>query len=1158
MRRRLIMLVGSFLVILLAVMVVKWSAADDLTTRDTLSDRSEDHVPRKVGAPSMEAGADSGTWARWQSRNPDTHRLEGIYIMPDWRKRDDGSYVAYNPCIEMRQEDGQRIYITADQAVLRVEDVGGGMKVLGGRMYSTDPDNPLSVRIYLDRSPDADRPSFTDLGRTLGAEEIFAALDQRSEDMVRIYVADMSFNEDLLEIVSQGDVILHSPEVDIRGKGMVIQWNEEPNALRLFRITDGGTMWVKNIPSDVNLLSMPGTEGAAVTPETVDESPVGSADQAQAGDQGDGQPDQADGGAASDEPTDIAVVAPVVPDAPPASDEADAEAEPSAAAEDDAEKIQADNIYQAVFNDSVRVQSGEQRLWGADVLTLQFEWGGMAEDDADQSAGEPTSDTEAGAPPANDASQTADGPPADGGVASPADQAAAKPEKKPEEKMEAVIISWSGELSATPVGYTAEPSSRRYEMTAVGNTVHLEDPQASASCNVAKFFHPDKRGQLIGTQDNPARMYLAGGQEIISPQLTFDLPEGKVNLAGPGMILQASEAPDEQGAGELPQLGSLSDAGSISWGGRVEATFGTRDVMGDDGKMESRQYIEDAKFWDDVILTQGPADESLAGQVGLEDENLPAGEFLRCDKMRVWMTDGANGSVAPETAVARGNVIARQGASLIRAGEVVIWFDEVEEIDDDGQITTRLRPAEVDASGGVRITDISNPDQPIEARAERVQSYVQERKAILFGGASMVADDIDPDATHRENVLAGKVGHAEIVQGDRRLSGMEVHLDQDTQSAVVIGEGHMRLFSDKDLSGNQLAESRPVNITWRDEMRYYGKKNDANFFGDVELTSEMDSMTCQRLRVLFEKSQPDEPEAEIAAADVDEADDRGRRLGLNIERYSQRRLSMIMAFDDVVVRSRSENEQGQLLQRMQLTGERLMYDLPVRELSVFGNGTLVAEDYDVPQEDDAAPAADEEASEDSASLEAPSQTAFLWTEEMRLMQLARQVTLSGDVQMIHRSGDQVVLMPGLNVPAWSDLESGRKSSIRCEELFAEFAKPSVREVAASAISGDMLAAGPGLGPLELFTAYRKVKMVDGAVQITGEQLTYDRRNGSAVVLGFLENQRPSDASLLYEDPETGDTRAWSSPKMIIDIKDGQITKVHIVQVTGSGGVRPSE
>lgn len=1153
MRRRLIMLVGSFLVILLAVMVVKWSAADDLTTRDTLSDRSVDYVPRKVGAPSMEAGADKGTWARWQSRNPDTHRLEGIYIMPEWHKRDDGNYVAYNPCIEMRQEDGQRIYITADQAVLRVEDVGGGMKVLGGRMYSTDPDNPLSVRIYLDRSPDADRPSFTELGRTLGAEEIFAILDQRSEDMVRIYVADMSFNEDLLEIVSQGDVRVHSPEVDISGTGMVIQWNEEPNELRLFRITDGGTMWVKNIPSDVNLLAMPGTEGAAITPETVDESPDSSADQA--GDQSDGQPAEDDGLAASDEPTDIAAVAPpVVPDAPPADDVAAVEAEPSAAADDDAEKIQVDNIYQAVFNGSVRVVSGEQRLWGADVLTLQFEWGGTAEDDADQSAGESTADTEAGAAPAPDASQTADGPPADGGVASPDDQAAAKP---PEKKMETVIISWSGELSATPVGYTADPSPRRYEMTAVGNTVHLEDPQASASCNVAKFFHPDKRGQLIGTQDNPARMYLAGGQEIISPELTFDLPSGKVNLAGPGMILQASEAPDEQGPGELPQLGSLSDAGSISWGGRVEATFGTRDVMGDDGKMESRQYIKDARFWEDVVLTQGPADESIAWQGGLADEDMPAGEFLRCDEMRVWMSGGEDGSVAPDTAVAVGNVIARQGASLIRAKEVTIWFDEVEEIDDDEQVVTRLRPAQIVASGGVRITDTSNPDQPIEARAERVQSYVQERKAILFGGPSMVAADIDPDATHRDNVLAGKVGHAEIVQGDRRLSGMEIHLDQDTQSAVVIGEGHMRLFTDTGLSGAALAESRPVNITWRDEMRYYGKKNDANFFGDVELTSEMDSMTCQRLRVLFEKSEPDEPEEDIAAADADEADDRSRRLGLNIERYSQRRLSMIMAFGDVVVRSRSENEQGQLLQRMQLTGERLMYDLPVRELSVFGNGTLVAEDYDVPQEDDAA-AADEETSDDSGSLEAPSQTAFLWTKEMRLMQLARQVTLSGDVQMIHRSGDQVVLMPGLNVPAWSDLESGRKSSIRCEELFAEFAKPSIREVAASAISGDMLESGPGLGPLELFTAYRKVKMVDGPVQITGEQLTYDRRNGSAVVLGFLENQRPSDASLLYEDPETGDTRVWSSPKMIIDIKDGEITKVHTGQVTGSGGVRPGE
>jgi len=426
---------------------------------------------------------------------------------------------------------------------------------------------------------------------------------------------------------------------------------------------------------------------------------------------------------------------------------------------------------------------------------------------------------------------------------------------------------------------------------------------------------------------------------------------------------------------------------------------------------------------------------------------------------------------------------------------------------------------------------------------------VIERTAILFGSGDAAEDD-GSGRSYRERVLAGEVGHAEIIQGNRRLSGVQIFLDQDTQSAVVIDEGHMRLFTDRDLSGNPLPSSRPVDITWQDRMEYYGKKNDANFIGDVELTSEMDSMACRQLRVLFEKPQPD------AAEPIEETDEQApsRRLGLNIERYSQRRLSMIMAFNDVVVHSRRENDAGELVGRLQMTGDRLMYDIPAKELSVFGDGTLVAEDYDV-----AAADGEPRASTDAAgnpTLEAPSQTAFLWTREMQLIQLDRQVKLSGDVEMIHRSGDQVVVVPGLNVPEWDRLASGRKSSLRCGELFAQFAPPSTPS-AQETVSGDIWESGPRLGPLELFSAFRKVEMTDGPVQIRGEQLAYNRRSGSAVVLGFLGNQPVRDASLIYKSP-AGETQSWSSPKMTIDIRDGQITRVYTETVTGTGAVLPRE
>ena len=1127
----MIILIGSFMLIFLAALVVKAFYGDEQLGSDGRASnprysRQDGNNPGSARAPTFEAGADSGVGLRWEARDPETHRLRTIYILPSWRKRDDGSYVVYNPCIEMRQENGQRVYITADEAVLYVEEVAGGVRVLGGRVYSTDRARPRNVRIYLDRATEGVRPSFTELGDDLTSEDVFAALDDRREDMIRIFVEDMSIDQDLLEINTDNSVVVFSAEADIIGEGLTLRWNESPGELRLLRIKRGRSIHVYNIPAEVNLIAMPGEEEAEIAPdgdhdESADDEPNDRADF------GPAQPgDAAETTAASQDPAEAPASADAEPESADAQDAADAE-QPR------------QNIYLAEFHDNVSVDSGSRRLWGADRLTLQFEWGGRAEEGLRERLSQPT-DEQFMSPELTEPSPNADDNNAASGAAGrTADRSARDPEDanvdsggtgdsqdQPEqadaEAIEPVIIMWQGELNITPIGYTPEPSTRRYVVTAVGNNVHLEDPQASASCQVAVFRNPERTGELRGSVDMPATLYLAGGQEIISPEVSFDLPAGKVNMAGPGMIIQARGTPSRQlTEAELSQIGALSDAGSISWRDRAEATFGTARVTLDDGTIERRQYIEDAIFFEDVVLTQGPPDEAL-----LTEDNLPAGDFLRCDIMRVWMTANNGQKVVPESAVAKGNVIARQGSNLIHAGVVDVFFDEVEEIDDDGEVVTRLRPSLIVAKNGVTITDYSDPDQPIEARADRVQSDVLARMAVLFGGDE----------------------NAEIVQGQRRLAGMEIHLDQNMQSAIVIGPGHMRLFTDRDMNGNPLSSPRPVDITWQDGMEYYGKRNDANFIGSVELVSEMDYMACRQLRVLFERSEPTEQEAadELAAAD----DSRGSQLGLNIERYSGRRLSMIMAFNDVIVRSRRENDEGELLGRLQMTGERLMYDMQAEELSIFGEGTLVVEDYDVTPEDGQPRTRADAAG--NPTLQSPSQTAFLWTREMQLLQADRQVRLKGDVQMIHRSGDQVAVMPGLRVPDWEQLDSGRRSSLRCEDLFAEFAPPSDMPEGELAATDDMWQSGPRLGPLELFTAYRRVNMIDGPVQIVGEQLVYNRRNGSAVVLGFLEGEPIRDASLMYEG------QSWSSPKMTIEIRDGQITKVYTERVVGSGAVLPRE
>jgi len=1144
MRRRLVILIGSFLLILLAAMVVKWFSdiggnyESERAAPDTIADSN---LGLAGDAPTGRASADRGSELRLYGKDAQTRRITSVIVLPVWRKRDDGSYVAKNPCIEYRLDNGQRVYITADAAVMRIEEVAGSARIIDGRAYSPEADNPRSVRIYLDRANDVERPSFTDLSSELSINDVFAQLDQRREDMVRIFLEDISYDHDEKLISTEREILLRSAEADISGDAFAMQWNERPSELLWLKMPRGGTIHWYDIPPEVNLIAMPGEEEAAVMPE---DDQKGAADVASA----DSEDFALDDLAAAPDVVRSAETDQVAPSVA-APGAAAGPLEPTGDAAQNNEDENKQNIFLAEFQDSVIVESGARRMWGADKLSIKFEWGRQADERLRQRLANGKEDDRAGegqggegdAMPDTDsamATQLSDNERPPGTATDAAGDGLA-------ESGEPVVITWKGQLLTEPVGWTPTPSSRRIVVTAVGKNVHLEDPQATASCRLAVFNHPQRTGDLRGDGETPTTVYLAGGQEIISSEIHFDLPNGKVLMNGPGMITQTGQAEKsgEQAAEvDLPQLGAISDAGTISWQERAEATFGTQRVVRDDGTIEQRQYIEDAVFLKDVILTQGPPTKPVTEaahprettvEADVVEGNLPEGEFLRCDIMRVWMKDQDGQKVAPESAVAKGNVIASQQGSLIRAGRVTVFFDEVEEIDED-QVVTRLKATEVHAINDVTVTDARNPTQPVEARADRIQSYLLDREAILFG----------------------RDRNAEIVQGDRRLAGMEIRLDQDAQSAEVVGPGEMRLFTDQDMDGNPLSAPREVDITWQERMEYSGKTNDANFIGDVELTSQQEYMSCRQLRVLFKKDSAAESEQADAAglAAQDSAGD--QQLGLNIERYSDRRLSVIMAFNDVVVRSRRENDSGQLTGRMQMTGQRLMYDLLAKELSVFGDGTLVAEDYQAPTEDGKPRTRTDAAG--SATLQSPSQTAFLWTREMQLLQLPRQVKLKGNVEMIHRSGDQVVVMPGMNVPEWEQLDSGRKSSMRCEELFAEFAPPSDMSEQEMAVSGDMWESGPRLGPLELFTAYRKVNMTDGPIQIIGEQLDYDRRHGSAVVLGFLENEPRRDASLIYKNQQTGESQSWSSPKMTIDIRDGQISKVYTETVTGAGGVRARE
>ena len=1093
MRRRLLILIGSFGIILAIFMLVAGAlsppASDDHKPADGYDGEEDIISPSREGVePELdEAGPRGGNVLNVVTRDEEG-RLERIYYAARWEKLDEETYEVERPCMEARQADGRRLYLTAERGIVNAEEIEGGANIKSARLIG-------DVRIYMDPVKEVpNRPTLADMDPTKDPMDVFKELDKRAAELVRILVDDLKYVSDPQEISTDSRVFLWSPEADIVGRGLSVLWNEEPMELRKLEIANGSQIAVYNIPEGVDLMPAPGSDAAEEPAESV----------------------------AGQRPPRIspAQTEPKPEPAPVVSDP-DATADPDLAAEDrsapkplDELSVKApegQNIYVAEFNDEVHVDHEGRQMRGAEKLTIQFEWTGRTPDVLDDDE-EPQPTPTPGRSADELAAGTGPREPGEGDAAATEDAEPAPPEPR----SSPTTITWRGPLVIRPIGQTATPSDRKYLVTAEGNAIHLVDQDAEMTCNTLEFRHPEKTGQLGSAGGEPTRLLLGGEQEVIARRIRFDIPAGKVFLDGPGRISQApsvSEPTAEDIEDDIDALASRGGAGSIDWAGKMEANLGEMETTDKNGETKTQQFIQDAIFFDDVVLSQGLADEGSTGQ---------AGDHLRCDVLRVWMMkDG--GQIMPEVAVAKGNVSGRQAGSNVAAGKVTVFFDMVEKVDDEGAAESRLQPTIVVAEDDVRLSS-EQDGQTLEAFAYRLESDIQERVAVLYG------KDEEARVQSDQNVLAGE----------------RIQFDQNRQSAVVKGPGYMRFDINEDMDGNDLSTPRPVRITWTEGMEFQSQTNTAAFVGDVKLTSGTESMACREMQLLFERDESAEAEAAEAL------EDDSPELGMSLERYSRRELAMIMASGAVDLRSHKEDADQKLIQRLQLTGERLMYDVRVNELTMVRAGTLVVEDYRPPGGDD------DESSDDVQGAQRPSQSAFRWTKKLRVDQDTRMVEADGDVQLVHRSGDEVLVLEGLDTPEWGQLPDGRRTLMHCQHMEAHFGEPEQDEVIETTGSGDLYESGPKLGPLERFIARGEVNLVDsleeGNVQVLCQRMNYNQLTGNVEVWGFLEGKPPADANLIFEPNNDEPPVGFTNPAMLFVLDESNVIEVRMKDdVYGSGG-----
>ena len=992
-------------------------------------------------------------------------RLEAIYRAAKWHRRDDGSHLLIQPRVELYHRGGQRTILRADHADVYGEELDRGVNIRRAKLRG-------NVTIYFDPETEPDRTS----------------PEQRPDEVVRVHVDDVEFDNEHFTITTPGRVTVFSPEADIYGHGLSISWNESPRELRLLRIERGQYMAVYNVPAELDVISLPGGGPDATT------KPAAS----QPASRPTTRPASRPAGAAATQPVVVALSRPTTtPASQPTTTSAPARPLPR-------------NQYVAEFHDNVKVVHRTRRLQGAETLSLRFDWDDSWRDRSDY-LGTGRRRRRAASQPAK--------PPAN---TQPTGGAATRPASRPAKRRpanEPMEIYWSGPLVIRPVGRTPTPARDRYVVTASGPRVVLTDPRATAACREFLFRHPAQTGFLRGAE-TPVRLLLAEGADVAGKVIRFDPAAGQAELDGPGyMARRFPDGLDQAKALELIETerpGPAPAGERITWAGKVDLRFTTERVRHADGSSRNRQLIRTARFHENVLLQQTQA---------------PGGDYVRCDDLAVEMARGRGGKAYPGKAVATGNVAARQEGADVQAGKVTVHFGEAQAADanaDGLDLATSVRPEFVLAEGGVRLTDRRDPNSPpVEASAETITSDLRKRTAVLSGSP------------------------ARIAQGANELTGPVIRLDQREGSAEADGRGTLRFLTRKDMNGRTLSKPRPVAIAWSKSMSFRGERRTASFAGDVALDGGMDQMRCQDMQILFTEPRPEKPAATRPATTPASPKARSSRFGgmaVGVDKYSRRRISMILADRNVTLRSRRENPKNQLVRRIQLSGDKLIYDAQTSRLTMLRHGTFVAEDYDKPK-----PRKPGDADELAEAVDRPSQTAFEWNRSMQFSQQDRLVVLDGDVKMVHRSGNQVLLAESLNVPRdqWGPLEAGRKSVLTCGNMMAKFGEPDKKaKPKTRPARGDVLEEGPDLGPLELFSATRDVNLKDGPRQVLAQRLIYNRLNDLAVLWGFLEGQPPANATVLHEDPMTGRSQSWSSSKIIWYRRNNKIVSEN---VTGAGG-----
>ena len=565
---------------------------------------------------------------------------------------------------------------------------------------------------------------------------------------------------------------------------------------------------------------------------------------------------------------------------------------------------------------------------------------------------------------------------------------------------------------------------------------------------------------------------------------------------------------------------------------------------------EEKLVLDSAHFFGSVVMHQ-PSSQFVAQQVDMDFDSEASTTTIRrvVGKGRVTMTHGEQskitcdrmevdfdpraGDAVPKIARAFGKIEAMHEGSIITAQERMDFvFRENTRPAAKDDLLKALNEA-LDAG-----TDLTAVARDVRRRriAQRRRTDVELAQLLAYGAVSVIdpnrdlrlsAEQITCDFSAGNQIRSavlngGGRGAASVRKGTFSVTGDMLRANFEDEWVDVPGPGRMSFQLNRDLDGRPTDTPVTVVVSWSDWMKYRGRENRAVFMGNVHPVSDRTQIDSGRLEIEFEDTSATE------LATNNSGPPRGA-MGLPGESPSRsgsatriadatglaRKPTYFLATGGVTSEMSNVDElTGRLVSRARISGPRMSVDLRenVFMMRVEGEGKLLIEDYSHPSSPREGGDRRSKPVKAGALFDVgpagASQTLITWKRLMFFDRVNERAQFEGQVRLDHFSGTFLVKTSHLASQATpGEKKIGREIRLATKVLSVDFVS--------APRDGDREA--PGVAQmsarrLEQFHANGSVRLtIKGQDQdqwLTAEELTYRKTRQLLFIQG--SEDRPAE------------------------------------------------